>query len=66
MTLATRIELELFVRGTLETMVSSVGHRNRAVFDPKCLNVTAFPPKKNLVPRFRNRMELDDQIWELA
>jgi hypothetical protein len=31
-------------------------------FLPKYLNVTAFPSKKNLVPRFRNRMESDDQI----
>jgi hypothetical protein len=27
------------------------------------LNVTAFPPKKNLIPRFGSRIELNDLIW---
>jgi hypothetical protein len=30
------------------------------------LNVTAFPPKKNLVPRFGSRIESDNQIWGIC
>jgi hypothetical protein len=36
------------------------------VYIPYYLNVTAFPPKKNLVPRFGSRRRLNDQIWELV
>jgi hypothetical protein len=33
-----------------------------SAYIPYYLDVTAFPPKKNLVPRFRSRIELNDQI----
>jgi hypothetical protein len=33
-----------------------------SIYIPYYLDVTAFPPKKNLVPRFGSRIELNDQI----
>jgi hypothetical protein len=30
------------------------------------LNVKAFPPEKNLIPRFESRIGSDDEIWELV
>jgi hypothetical protein len=37
-----------------------------SIYTPYYLDVTAFPPKKNLISRFGSRIESDDQIWGIC